>query len=65
MADSIARVAQLPYRNGDGYSWYGEVILTIGERAIMLGAGREEMEFARELALAWNARRTGQGGGDA
>lgn len=64
MADNIARVSRLPYRNGDGYSWGGEVILTIGERSIMLGPDRQEMDFARELALAWNARRTRQGGGD-
>ncbi|AZV00234.1 hypothetical protein [Paracoccus kondratievae] len=62
MTDGIARVSRLPYRNGDGYSFGGEIILTIGDRAIMLGARSEEMAFAQELALAWNARRTRQGG---
>lgn len=60
MQDEIARVSRLPFRHGDGYSWGGEVILTIGDRAIMFGCDRPEMEFARELALAWNARRAAQ-----
>lgn len=54
-----ARVARLPWRDGDGYSWGGEVILIIGETALQLGSSKEDFQLAMELASAWNARREG------
>lgn len=49
-----AHAAQLPWRDGDGYSWGGEAILTIGGRAIMIGAGKESLALAQEIARRWN-----------
>lgn len=53
-----ATVSRLPWRNGDGYSYGGEVILTVGERAFLVGASREDEAFARDMASAWNSRPT-------
>lgn len=49
-----ANASQLPWRDGDGYSWGGEAILTIGEKSIMIGAGKEAMALAQEIARRWN-----------
>lgn len=51
----IAFVSRLPYRDGDGYSYGGEIIVTIGDRSFLLCA--QDSELAEELALRWNARR--------
>lgn len=50
-------MSQMPWINGDGYSWGGEAIVTIGECAIMVGAGKEAETLAREIARRWNAAR--------
>lgn len=49
-----AQASQLPYRDGDGYSWGGEAVLTIGTRSIMIGAGAEALALAHEIARRWN-----------
>ncbi len=49
-----ARASQLPYRDGDGYSWGGEAILTIGTRSILIGAGKEALALAQEIERRWN-----------
>lgn len=51
-----ATVSRLPYHNGDGYSWGGDVLVTFGERSIFIGTNQDDMRFARELADAWNAK---------
>ena len=51
---SKAYASQLPWRDGDGYSWGGEAILTIGDRSIMIGAGKEAFALAQEIAKRWN-----------
>lgn len=55
-----ARVSYLPYREGDGYSFGGGVILTIGERSLYIGSGiigDSDRKFAEELARRWNSAR--------
>lgn len=49
-----ATASQLPWRDGDGYSYGGEAILTIGNRSIMVGAGKEALALAQEIAARWN-----------
>lgn len=51
----IAFVSMLPCRDGDGYSYGGEIIVTIGDRSFLLSA--RDSKLAEELALRWNARR--------
>ena len=53
-----ATVSQLPWHDGDGYSYGGDVILTIGERSINLGAfdNGKTLKFAHTIADALNAR---------
>lgn len=46
----VAIVSRLPRRNGDGYSWGGEVVLTVGARSVIL----DDVDFANALAVAWN-----------
>lgn len=52
-----ARVSALPEHSGDGYGWGGGAIVTIGQRSIMLGEGREAHALAEEIARRWNAGR--------
>lgn len=63
-----ARVSRLPWRDGDGYSYGGDVILTVGLRAIALSNSKDDEDFAKRLADAWNRRPTealaGKGGGN-
>lgn len=49
-----AHVSQLPWRDGDGYSWGGEAILSIGNLAIMIGSGKDALALANEMANRWN-----------
>lgn len=57
LSEMEANAAQLPYHSGDGYSWGGGAILTIGGRAIVIGEGDGSYEFAREIARRWNLHR--------
>lgn len=59
-AGPVAIAAQMPWRDGDGYSWGGEAVLTIGERAVLFGSGREAFELAKEVALRWNEARASE-----
>lgn len=54
--DPLARAAlhQLPYHDGDGYSFGGDWILTVGERAIHLGAGNESKAVGARIVNLWN-----------
>lgn len=48
-------VSQLPWHDGDGYSWGGDVIVSFGERAINLGNSThsgETLSLARLIAAA-------------
>lgn len=49
-----ARASQLPHHSGDGYAWGGGAVVTIGERAIVIGEGDGAFEIAREIARRWN-----------
>lgn len=49
-----AYVSQMPWRDGDGYSYGGEVILNIGDKALLIGSGRDARELADEIARRWN-----------
>ena len=51
-----AFVTRLPWRNGDGYSWGGEVVLNIGDRAFLICSTREDEALASAMADAWNRR---------
>lgn len=58
LIEAEARVSRLPWNDGDGYSWGGAVILTIGDLAVQLGKNDEPI--AREIARRWNAERARQ-----
>lgn len=45
-------VARLPWNNGDGYRWGGDVIVCFGERAINLGGDQDSEPLARLIAAA-------------
>lgn len=55
-SDELAVVSHLPYRDGDGYSYGGDTILTIGKRSIALAS--QDDKFAKEVARRWNAGRS-------
>lgn len=55
MDKRIAKVSRMPWRNGDGYSWGGDVVLTIGDISLMLGSKNEDFSFALEMARRWNS----------
>lgn len=50
-----AQAARLPWKSGDGYSFGGGAIVTIGSIAIDLGEGDNAMALAKEIARRWNA----------
>lgn len=52
-----ATVSRLPYRNGDGYSYGGEVVVTIGKQSFLLDAGAAAEELASEIVRRWNSTR--------
>lgn len=58
--EHTATASRLPYRDGDGYSYGGEAIVTIGEQSIFIGAGKEAFELAKEIAWRWNASALGE-----
>ena len=47
-----AAVSQLPVRDGDGYGFGGDIVLTIGSQSFLLGP--RDGELATELAKRWN-----------
>lgn len=49
-----AQVSRLPSRSGDGYSYGGEVVLTIGDKSIIMGSSTEDYDIACHMAMAWN-----------
>lgn len=57
MSDETAHVSFLPSEDGDGYSFGGGVILTIGDRSFYIGSGKikDDEDFAKEIARRWNA----------
>ena len=57
LSEMEARASRLPYQNGDGYSFGGSAIVSIGDRAIMVGEGDGSFEFACEIARRWNLHR--------
>lgn len=50
-----ASASQLPWHSGDGYSFGGAALVTIGDRSIMIGEGDGSFQLAKELARRWNA----------
>jgi len=52
-----ARVSQLPSHSGDGYSFGGGTVITIGQISIVLGDGEYAHLLAEEIARRWNAGR--------
>jgi len=54
-----ATVSRLPYRDGDGYSYGGEAIVTIGEQSILIGSGGDAFDLAKEIARRWNNTKEG------
>jgi len=51
----VASASQLPYQSGDGYSFGGGAVLSIGPRSFLIGEGDGVLELAQELARRWNA----------
>lgn len=49
-----AVVGTKPFHNGDGYSWGGGTVLTIGDLAFEFGGGEGAL-IAYRLAELWNA----------
>lgn len=49
-----AIVSRLPFRDGDGYSFGGDVILTIGKHSVQFGIGQDALNLANRVAEAWN-----------
>jgi hypothetical protein len=52
MSDTKATVSFTPCHDGNGYSWGGDAILTIGAVSVNFG---KSGEIAREIAERWNA----------
>lgn len=50
-----ATVSRLPWNDGDGYSYGGQVVLTIGGRSMLFGNSNDDKGFADEIAKRWNA----------
>lgn len=46
------QVAQMPFHDGDGYSWGGDIVVSFGERAISFGSSQSFSERQDILALA-------------
>ncbi len=57
VSEAMAVVSRLPIHNGDGYSYGGDVILTIGTRSISFGSECEAQILADEMARRWNSAR--------
>jgi len=55
-----AAASRLPYRDGDGYSYGGEAIVTIGEQSILIGSGSDAFDLAKEISRRWNASALGE-----
>lgn len=51
-----ATASQLPWRDGDGYTYGGEAVLTIGARSLIIGSGKDALALAQEVAKRWNAK---------
>jgi hypothetical protein len=52
---AIASVSVMPTHIGDGYGWGGDVILSIGDRAINFGQDKIGEKLALEVAKRWNS----------
>lgn len=53
----LASISYLPLHDGDGYSYGGDCILTIGDRSVSFGSGSDAELLANEIAKRWNAGR--------
>lgn len=49
-----ASVSRLPRYSGDGYTYGGGAILTIGCTSIPLGEGENALALGQEIARRWN-----------
>jgi len=54
----VAAVTLKTEHSGDGYGYGGGAIVTIGDRSIQFGEGREAWQLAIEVARRWNATPT-------
>jgi len=52
-----ARLSHAPHFSGDGYGYGGGAIVTIGDKAILFGEGREHQQLAARIVRLWNANR--------
>jgi hypothetical protein len=55
LTEAVATVSQMPFHDGDGYSWGGDAVLTIGERSFHFGSGKGARDLAEEVARRWNS----------
>jgi hypothetical protein len=51
----LATVSRFPFRDGDGYSYGGEVIVNIDGISLIIGTGNHAEALAKEIAARWNA----------
>lgn len=51
-----ARMSFLPVHSGDGYSYGGGVVVTVGKKAILLGEGTEAEVLGHHICGAFAAR---------
>lgn len=59
MSAELAHASRLPFQSGDGYSFGGAAVVTIGPMSILVGEGDGSFELAAEIARRWNdANRT-------
>lgn len=49
---ALGIVSQMPYHDGDGYSWGGGWVVTIGSTSLCLGCGSGAAKLARLIAAA-------------
>lgn len=45
-------VSQMPWHNGDGYCWGGDIVVSFGDRAINLGSATLSVQHEEILKLA-------------
>lgn len=56
-----AGLHQMPVHMGDGWSWGGDWILSIGEQAFNLGPGDNGRQIGQRIVSLWNGGETDNG----
>lgn len=57
LTEAEAIYSELPGFSGDGYSYGGGAVVTIGNKSLVLGVGDEAYQLAHELVRRWNEGR--------